>query len=86
MPPYIPKGERPNIIEKIEKLISNINNAGQLNFTITKLCHEYLKKIGIRYQNLNEVIGVIECVKQELYRRVIANYEDKAIERNGDVE
>jgi hypothetical protein len=30
-------------------------------------------------------MGVLECVKQEYYRRVASLYEDQAKERNGDV-
>lgn len=30
-------------------------------------------------------MGVLECVKQEYYRRVAIPYEDQAKERNGDV-
>lgn len=37
------------------------------------------------YKDYNEVIGVLECVKQELYRRLIAPYEDKKKDENGDV-
>ena len=32
-----------------------------------------------------EVLGVLECVKLELYRRVAAPYEDKKCQENGDV-
>lgn len=59
---------------------------GELNFMITVLCQDYLtlsSRIG--YSELNEVIGVLECVKQELYRRVIAPYEETKIQDNGDV-
>lgn len=31
------------------------------------------------------ILGVLECVKLELYRRVAAPYEDRKIEENGDV-
>jgi len=31
------------------------------------------------------VIGVLESVKMELYRRKIADYEDEKCEENGDV-
>jgi len=32
------------------------------------------------------LVGVLECLKLELYRQQVAAYEDKAIERNGDLE
>ena len=60
--------------------------SGELNYAITKLVDEYLiRKGGIRYANLNEVIGVLECAKLELYRRVAAPYEDKKVAESGDV-
>ena len=37
------------------------------------------------YHAYNEIIGVLECVKQEFYRRMVAPYEDKKCEENGDV-
>ncbi len=57
---------------------------GELNYLITKACVDYL---GSRpnYALLNEVIGVLECAKQELYRRVVAPYEDEKRVENGDV-
>ena len=61
-------------------------NAGGLNYAISKLIDGYLiHKGGIRYDHINEVVGVLECAKLELYRRVAAPYEDQKIEENGDV-
>jgi hypothetical protein len=34
----------------------------------------------MRYHHINTAIGALECAKLELYRRVAAPYEDKAIE------
>ena len=39
----------------------------------------------ISYRNINELIGVLECAKLELYRRVASPYEDEKIQSNGDV-
>ena len=38
-----------------------------------------------RYAHLNEAIGVLECAKLELYRRVAAPYEDGKRAETGDV-
>jgi hypothetical protein len=56
---------------------------GTLNYIITRLCDFWLGDAN--YEKYNTVIGVLECVKQELYRRQIAPYEDKKCEQNGDV-
>jgi hypothetical protein len=39
----------------------------------------------VSYTNINAVIGVLECVKLELYRRLAASYEDKKVVENGDI-
>jgi hypothetical protein len=80
--PYIKPDRRPHI-----SLISNgPENDGELNYVITEAICEYLKdRGGTNYHNLNGVIGVLECVKQELYRRLVAPYEDYKCRLNGDV-
>jgi hypothetical protein len=60
-------------------------NAGELNYLFTVIANEYLERKGLRYQNLNDIIGALEGAKLELYRRVAAPYEDKKIKENGDV-
>lgn len=57
---------------------------GELNYHITKLCHEYLAP-GFNYAALNEVIGVLECAKLELYRMLAAPYEDRKRAENGPI-
>lgn len=59
--------------------------AGELNYFITTKILNYLKMCGISYSSINEVIGVLECAKLELYRRSAAQYEDEKISENGDV-
>lgn len=61
-------------------------NAGELNYAISKLIDDYLfQKGGFRYEYLNEVTGALECAKLELYRRVIVPYEDEKLVESGDV-
>ncbi len=61
-------------------------NAGELNYVITRCVDEYLiQKGNLRYANINEVIGVLECAKLELYRRIAVPYEDGKKEASGDV-
>ena len=55
---------------------------GELNYVVTKTLKEiYIK----RYFHLNRAIGVLESIKQEFYRRVVAPYEDVKINESGDV-
>lgn len=58
---------------------------GDLNYAITSLVNDYLGDHGVSYHTLNECIGVLECAKLELYRRIVAPYEDKKMKENGDV-
>lgn len=61
-------------------------NAGELNYLVTKLVDGYLvSQGGVRYARINEVIGVLECAKLEAYRRIAAPYEDSKIAESGDV-
>jgi len=55
---------------------------GHLNYVITRLIVEFGPK---SYKEFNALIGVLESAKLEMYRRMIAPYEDKKIEENGDV-
>ncbi|MFA4972363.1 MAG: hypothetical protein WC683_07095 [bacterium] len=60
--------------------------AGELNYAITVLVDRFLDiKGGLSYAAINEVIGVLECAKLELYRRLAAPYEDAKCRENGDV-
>lgn len=81
--PYIPEEERKPLHIRSDKYP---RSAGQLNFQITDLCMMYITEHdGLSYHTINEVVGVLECAKMELYRRVAAPYEDKKRKQNGDV-
>lgn len=60
-------------------------SAGELNYTISHIINTYLQDERVSYASINEVIGVLECAKLELYRRVAADYEDQKCAENGDV-
>ncbi|MFQ5470266.1 MAG: hypothetical protein ACE5EH_08155 [Gammaproteobacteria bacterium] len=79
--PYIDVNERKKIDQGGQP-----QNAGELNYAVSRLIDQYLIRKGkIRYQNLNEVIGVLECAKLELYRRIAAPYEELKLNEQGDV-
>lgn len=77
--PYIKPSTREDVIAM------GANTPGELNFLLTTIVRDYLKKKGRNYGNINEAIGVLECAKLELYRRIAAPYENEKIEENGDV-
>jgi hypothetical protein len=87
--PYI-KQERRDlydslITELVGKLRDNGSNpAGDLNYIITNLLKKRYSGEEC-YKIYNEMIGILECCKLELYRRAISDYEDLKIKENGDV-
>jgi len=95
--PYIKQELRDTVDEDIKVLSDEISChcnddeiEGILNYIITSLLDSVMKNDyenkKWRYKYINRVIGVLECVKLEFYRRLAAPYEDKAKEKNGDIE
>lgn len=86
--PYIKKELRLKLDVEIEKLINSVkscgveNRAGVLNYSISKLINGLY---DLKYSEVNEAVGMLECAKLEYYRRVASPYEDKKIVENGDV-
>jgi len=78
--PYITKERRRDLFSG-----DFAKTPGELNYAITQLVLGYKIDDPPSYTYYNEVIGVLECVKLELYRRMVAPYEDKKREENGDV-
>ncbi len=87
--PYIKQEERGNMVQ----LLRAPSTVGQLNYLLTSLCLAYIRERNdtpemgpiITYGAINDVIGALECCKQELYRRQAAPYEDKKVLDNGDI-
>jgi len=87
--PYITPGQRKLVDDEITALVEAISAAasptnldGILNYAVTRLLHDLYPA---SYFNYNRAMGVIACIKDEYYRRVVAPYEDTKIEANGDV-
>ena len=90
--PYINKEYREELGRSIEELVGDIwtlhgdNLEGCVNYVITKICNDLMIAGEPRYHKINAVLGVLEAVKLEFYRRLGGPYEDGAIEKNGDIE
>ena len=57
-------------------------SSGEINFFISTI----LDIINAsNYEAMNDLVGVLENVKQEYYRRVISPYEDRKRRLNGEV-
>ena len=89
--PYIDKSSRHRLEntcqggKSIEEIGRKIKNPGEFNYVVTRLAHLYLETNGQNYQHYNDILGALEGVKLELYRRHTSKYEDIKIAENGDV-
>jgi len=52
---------------------------------LNELVLEYIREKGLRYGTLAEVDGVLGLAQNEIRRRLVAPYEDRKCEENGDV-
>ena len=86
--PYIDQKSRKNIDREINQLIEKLKSLpmekidGNLNYCFCRI----LKGIySPSYFNYNRMMGVLACVQQEIYRRLVAPYEDQKRKKNGEV-
>jgi len=88
--PYIPQENRKKLDEKIIPLFREAANShhrgdvGDVNYCISQLIWRLFQE-NPTYRRACELMGTLECAKAEFYRRVVAPYEDKKIEANGDL-
>jgi len=78
--PYIKMNDRKALDEGDWPL-----DPGSLNYVLTRTVENYIQAYGRNYTTFNEVLGVLEAMKLELYRREIAPYENAKLAENGDV-
>lgn len=83
--PYIKRTKRSPIDCALSNVCPLLEEEGDYNYAITILMHNYIQKNGLKYKNMNAIMGVVECAKEEFYRTVVAPYEDKKIVENGNI-
>lgn len=71
-------------LEELLNYMKRSTPPGDLNYIITMILSKALGE-NPNYARFNEIIGVLECCKLEMYRRKIAEYENQKIKENGDV-
>lgn len=92
--PYIKSDLRPKFDPHIKKLAKAITQAvdelgdekeviGILNYCVTRLA--LLSTPAYKYWAFAAIRAALNDAQQEYYRRVVAPYEDKKAEENGDV-
>lgn len=82
-----------SLTSQIDDLILVIRNTytedeyeGVCNYTISRIVAGAMKpQTGWRYKWLNRAYGTFLSAGAEFYRRVVGPYEDKCIEKNGDI-
>lgn len=79
--PYLPQAVRDRLDGEF---VFPMQHSGELNYAICRVCLHFLP-IRPSYNDYNTVVGVLECVKLEIYRRMVARYEDRKRAENGDV-
>jgi hypothetical protein len=84
--PYIKKDRR----DEIDNGGLPPQNAGELNYAITRLLNNYIRCKTcvckqVTYTIVNDILGALAGASREFYRRVAVPYEEKKIEENGDV-
>lgn len=95
--PYIEEEERMELDSCIDQMIKYISNTkthlnnpndfsnflGRINYCFSRVIMGVMKTVS--YKNIAMATGVLENIKQELYRRAASKYEDKKILSNGDI-
>ena len=82
--PYIDPKRREVFDPHISALNAELRNPGELNYVMSKLLQLYCDPPD-GYIMYNSAMGVLECVKQEFYRKVVVPYEERKLEENGGV-
>ena len=86
--PYIGQEVRKRLVDEgLNDVGAAIDSAGELNYCISRLCGYFLfgGQTDPHYEKFNAAIGVLESAKLEIYRQLVAEYEDGKREENGDV-
>ncbi|MDZ4786813.1 MAG: hypothetical protein SGJ02_12135 [bacterium] len=88
--PYIKRESRKqyqNSVSEIARLVplDAMERPGHMNYIVSLLIEKVYGK-NMRYAQHNEVVGVLNCIQQEFYRRKTVPYEDQKIESEGDLD
>ena len=84
--PYVKPYARKNLDKIVEYMLKQgVMPTGALNYILFKFCKEWIARTGESYSNYKTFLGELDCCKDEIYRRLVAEYEEKKIKENGDV-
>lgn len=80
--PYL---EDNKIRESLKNGELNPFDSKELNYLITSICHKYIGNCSFKDKAINEVIGVLERCKLELYRQIASPFLDDEKSKNGPI-
>ena len=88
--PYIQGVERKRYDALIDAIIEEIHDNieekkdGHTNYIVSRILLGVFRRYE-GYHNYNRMMGVLECIKQELYGRFVGSYEDIKKDEAGDI-
>lgn len=87
--PYIKQEARAELRGAIKRMLDDLEAGrgpvpGEINYVISSIIWHIFDAEPC-YNTANALLGVLEGVKLEFYRRKVAPYEDEKIKENGDL-
>lgn len=83
--PYLTEGNKEALAPIVEAMAEvGITDPAELNYLVCKATNIFLGDQP-RYRNFNAAMGAIECAKLEIQRRLVAPYEMRKAQQNGDI-
>jgi hypothetical protein len=81
--PYIKQERRPDLNKVVIAMSeASVKADGDLNYILYRFCKYH---VAPSYNNYKNFLGELNEATEEIRRRLLAPYEDKKIEENGDV-
>ena len=89
--PYIANDRRAKLesVARLSEFVQSLSRveqlgSGDLNYIFSTIINAVWRD-NKSYGTGNNIIGMLDCVKTEFYRRILTPYEDDKIKKNGDV-
>jgi hypothetical protein len=90
--PYLTVKDKEEIKNSVDYLSDTLERkpiesfVGYINYLNFVFVRRWIKKNGKKYFVFASIIGTLICCILEIYRRLVAPYEEEKIISNGDVE
>lgn len=90
--PYLTEEDKHKVGVEVDRLTDYTNNldiqnlAGHINYINFIVVRRWISKNGKKYFVFAAILGTLICCVLEIYRRLVAPYEEEKIKSNGDAE